>query len=242
MIVKICKRCGKPLPTGRKYAYFCEDCSKIAKRETVIRPRTCKECGVIFSGYPRSFYCPECSERRKKENAARYRKSKNKRPIGSEDICQNCGEKYIVCGPLQIYCKNCSGEIVSNKIRAHKRQYAIDNKEKFDEYQAKMLSERHVCVICGKIFTAHNSTNTCSEECRKKQRRIVQNKTDIRRGKRHIPANATRESTNPQSGVRGVSYRSNGKWQATYRGKYLGVFESIELASNAIEQYKRELS
>ena len=47
-----------------------------------------------------------------------------------------------------------------------------------------------------------------------------------------------RDGNIPQSGVPGVSWRKNGKWQATYKRHYLGVFGTVEEAAEVIEKYK----
>ena len=65
--------------------------------------RVCKECSQTFSGGPRAWYCPECRVERQRRQV-RY---PSKRPIGSKDICQNCGKKYIVNSGLQKYCPDC---------------------------------------------------------------------------------------------------------------------------------------
>ena len=41
-----------------------------------------------------------------------------------------------------------------------------------------------VCEVCGRIFTpplGHNQTKTCSEECRKIRKRVVDAKTRVKR-------------------------------------------------------------
>lgn len=50
MRLRNCKRCGKPYETDRPDTYLCPACSVEAKRETVVRDRICRQCGVVFSG------------------------------------------------------------------------------------------------------------------------------------------------------------------------------------------------
>ena len=97
-------------------------------------------------------------------------------------------------------------------------------------------------MICGKEFQKSTSRVTCSEECEKELLRLWQNKADIKRGKRKLPAGERYESTLPKSGVPGITWRKNGKWQATYKGKYIGVYGNLEDAKKAhipYEKYKK---
>lgn len=116
--------------------------------------------------------------------------------------------------------------------------YAIINKTAHKCYIGNAQDMR-ICPICGKEFEKHSTRVTCSPECEKEYRRIKQNKADIRRGKRKTPADQKYNSGLPRSGVVGVTYhRQSGKWQATYKGKYIGLCDTIEQAAEAIEKYK----
>ena len=46
MRLRNCKRCGNPYETDRPDTYFCPACSADAKKETVIRNRVFRQCGV----------------------------------------------------------------------------------------------------------------------------------------------------------------------------------------------------
>lgn len=93
--------------------------------------------------------------------------------------------------------------------------------------------------ICGKIIQSSTSTVVCSEECQKELIRHQRNKSDIKCGRRKLPAEERYKSNRPQSGVKGVTWRYNGKWQAVYNRNYIGVFNTIDEASRAIEDYKK---
>ena len=235
MRTRIYKNCGKifEVPTGKE-AYLCRDCATEARRNSVLRERTCKICGKSFMGYPRSFFCPECSEKRKKQQQREWKRKKPARPLGSKDICISCGKEYIVNSGRQRYCPECAKIKVKENIRVHKREYREKNIKDYQEAKRATRGKRYVCPICGKEFEKHTARVTCSQECEKEYRRIKQNEADIRRGKRSIPADQRYDSGLPKSGVVGVTWnRKNGKWSVAYKGKYIGVYGTIEEAVKA---------
>lgn len=241
MRIRICKNCGNVFekPSGSS-AYLCAECSQKSKDNNLIRECTCKMCGITFIGHPSSRYCPECSEERKKQLRKIRNQKKPDRPLGSMDICQACGKEYIVKSGRQKYCPECAEEQIAKNIKAHKKEYRIKNQDKIREQKKNHLGQRYVCVICGKEFEKHNTTVTCSSACFKEYKRIKQNEADIRRGKRNIPADQRYDSGLPKSGVVGVTWHRNcKKWQATYKTKYLGLYESIDQAAEAIEEFKK---
>lgn len=240
MRIRACKNCGQlfEVPTGKE-AYLCEECARKSKYNSVLRERTCKICGSSFTGYPRSFFCPECSAERKKHQKKIYKQRKPSRPLGCVDVCENCGKEYIVKSGLQKYCSDCAKNKVAENIRAHKREYMAENKERSQALKNATKGKRYVCIICGKEYEKHNVEITCSPECQKEYRRRVQNETDIRRGKRNLPADQRYDSGLPKSGVVGVTWnRKRGKWQASYKRKYIGLYETIDQAVEAIENHK----
>lgn len=242
MRIRACKNCGQlfEVPTGKE-AYLCEECARKSKYNSVLRERTCKICGASFTGYPRSFFCPECSAERKKQQKKIYKKRKASRPLGSTDVCENCGKEYIVNSGLQKYCPDCAEKKVKENIRAHKREYMAENIEKSEELKAETRGKRYICPICGKEFEKHTSAATCSPECERELRRRRQNRSDIKRGKRKMPEDQRYDSGLPKSGVVGVTYhRKSGKWQAQHNGKYIGLYDTVEQAVKAIENYKQK--
>lgn len=240
MRVRKCKNCGKvfDVPTGKE-SYLCEECARKSKSKSVLRERTCKICGASFMGYPRSFFCPECSAERKKQQKKIYNQRKPSRPLGSVDTCESCGKQYIVNSGRQRYCPECAKDQVNKNVREHKREYMAKNADKFSKLKVDTRGKRYICPICGKEFEKHTPAATCSDECEKELRRRRQNRADIKRGKRKIPADQRYNSGLPKSGVIGVTYhRQSGKWQAKYRQKYIGLYDTVEQAAEAVENYK----
>lgn len=226
------------MPT-RSEAYLCPECATETKRKSVILERICKNCGATFLGYPRSFFCPSCSVERKKQQKKIYKQRKPTRPLGSMDVCEVCGKQYIVNSGRQRYCPECAKEQVNKNIRAHKREYMAENIEKSEELKAETRGKRYICPICGKEFEKHTSAATCSPECERELRRRRQNRSDIKRGKRKISEDQRYSSGLPKSGVAGVTWnRKRGKWQANYKRKYIGLYETVDQAVEAIENHK----
>ena len=237
---RICKNCGKAfvVPTG-KTAYLCEECAKKSKSNSVIRERKCKICGASFMGYPRSFFCPECSAERKKQQKKIYNRRKPSRPLGSVDTCEACGKEYIVKSGLQKYCPDCAENRVRENIRLHKREYMAENLEKSEKLKAETRGKRYICPICGKEFEKHTSAATCSAECEKELHRRRQNRADIKRGKRKTPEDQRYNSGLPKSGIIGITYhRQSGKWQATKNRKYIGLYDTVKQAEEALREGK----
>lgn len=243
MRTRKCKNCGKifEVPTGSE-RYLCDECAKKSKRDSVLRERECRMCGTSFLGYPRSFFCPKCRAEREKEQRKKRRiRHKSMRPLGSTDFCESCGQPYTVKSGNQRYCPDCSREAISENIRAHKRKYMQENKEGFQAIKRDTLGKRYICVVCGKEFKKHTAEVTCSEACRKEHIRRRQNEMYIRQGKRKNPADAHYDSGLPKSGVVGVTWhRSNNKWQAKYKGKYIGLYHTVDEAAKAIENFRKQ--
>lgn len=137
-----------------------------------------------------------------------------------------------------MYCKDCAEIAVTEKVRAHKRDYNAANRDALNDHKREVRVFRKVCIICGAVFDADTPTVTCSPECAKKLRKLRQDETDIRRGRRKTPAGVTYDSGLPKSGIVGVTASRSGKWRAAYKGKYLGTFSSVQDAAAAIEKYK----
>lgn len=235
MRLKQCKRCGRTFETATPDTYMCPECRDLIRRESVVKERTCKTCGRIFNGGPRALYCPDCrAERQKKQH-----NKPTRRPLGSTDLCAVCGEPYIVTSGLQKYCPSCAKEAVHAVVRKHKKEYTKKNASRLNAHKYEMRSNGWVCVICGKIFDKDSPTVTCSAECAERLRQVRQAETDLKRGKRKMSPYMRYDSGLPKSGIVGVTYhRKLKKWQATYKSKYLGVFDTIEDAANAIELSK----
>ena len=58
-----------------------------------------------------------------------------------------------------------------------------------------------------------------------------------------IPADQRYNSGLPKSGVVGVTWKKdNKKWQATYKKKYIGLYDTVEQAAKAIQEERERLS
>lgn len=234
MRLRQCKMCGTPFQaTGEQR--LCNTCRKTARQESVIKNRECHTCGKIFSGGPRAFYCPDCREERKKQAKAEYqaRKTAGKtRKIGSIDICQSCGKKYIVNSGLQTYCPDCAPKEIRKKILPKKRMQAEIHREEITARKEKLKQNSAICAYCGKTFTPKNASVTCSKKCAQEYKRIVMGMIDYQRGRRKKePSHDRYDSGLPQSKLTGVTYnRKRQKWQVSHKGKYIGIYQTKEEA------------
>ena len=240
MRLRNCKRCGTPYETDRPGTYLCPACSVEAKRESVIRDRICRQCGAVFPGGPRAWYCPSCRADRQRDADRRSKRTDPARPLGSTDTCKRCGGEYVVESGRQLYCKRCAEIAVRETVRAHKIEYTAENRDRLNAHKQAMRTDRKVCVVCGSVFDADTPTVTCSPSCAAKLRRQRQEESDIRRGKRKSAVGVKYNSGLPKSGIAGITARRNGKWQASYKGSYIGIYEDIQAAAAALEKYKEE--
>lgn len=237
-----CKRCGKEYETDRPGTYLCPACSSAARKSASIRPRTCRQCGASFFGGPRAWYCPACRTERKRAAEKRRKAHGSARPLGSTDLCRRCGKSYVVEGSRQTYCKACADIAVTEAVRRRKREYAQANRDAMNAHKQAMRADRKICVVCGKKFNPKTVSVTCSPECASAHKKINQKISDFRRGKRKTAPDVPYVSGLPKSGIVGVTARRNGKWQASYKGHYLGIFDTIPEAASAIETYKEEIT
>lgn len=242
-IEKRCRKCGVILSYSQNNERtLCDTCREKARRESVIRPRTCVDCGTVFQGYPASKRCPSCSAERKRELDRAHRKRGTMRPLGSTQICEVCGGEYILESGRQRYCKACSEEAVRQNRLAKKRIYQAGYDPGHIKRRASRKGTRY-CGICGKVIPEERSMRgiiTCSDACDRIRRRQHQTEADLKRGKRKAMDRPLRAQDLPVSGVKGVTARRTGKpWQATYKGHYIGTFDTVEEAAKALEDYKR---
>lgn len=181
---KACKNCGAVFETDKRGAYLCPTCSAESRRKSVYRIRVCIDCGAEFMGFPRSKRCPECQLRVNRIRDAAIKRNGPARPIGSTDLCEKCGEPYIVGSGTQRYCPACASGAVRDNILKKKREYQSVYVAEHTEERAANRSFNKVCVICGKVFDTDLPTVTCSPECDRIRRKIHQDKADIKRGRK----------------------------------------------------------
>lgn len=209
MAEKVCVICGKPLPPKRR-KYCSEQCQRAAEKNAkhpysgkprgnpdAIWTTQCVDCGKTIICHIRSFRCTDCQHAvNARRNAARQRNGPE-RPLGTVDICQNCGKPYIVTGGLQKYCKACASVATRKATRAHKREYMA--KLRADpETNRKMVADKRVlpsertCKYCGKAFSVTGSSIYCSDECRNAAKREYYARYDAARVERRREYNRER--------------------------------------------------
>lgn len=174
---KACQVCGRPF-CGGPDLFYCPDCAKVKKSDTVIRIRRCQDCGAEFSGGPRAKRCPDCAYAAK----SKHRNGPAMRPVGSMDKCLICGKEYSVSSGRQKYCSPaCQRKGVLEWQRERKKGYAKASGQDVKKQKRRMQSKK-ICVYCLRDFTSDRPTNLCSDYCRKEQAKITQCTADIRRG------------------------------------------------------------
>lgn len=188
MRLKKCLKCGELFSATRQEQSLCDKCIAEGK-STTMRPRACRECGVTFDGGPRAWYCPSCRAIRSKDAHKRFHASGPARPLGSIDYCTVCGKEYIVNGARQRYCPDCAPEAVRAVDREASKRW---NKENLDANRATKRGGEKVCVICGKPVPFRTARITCSDECDKLRKKLLQEEADLRRGKRKSPPSVQR--------------------------------------------------
>ena len=231
---RICKNCGSHF-AGEGEQRFCPTCRMAARQASVIRTRQCIQCSTQFEGGPRARYCPQCRTGRQRQQSREYHQRKaagSVRSLGSVDLCQVCGGEYIVTGALQMYCPACAADAVRDKVLPTKRSRARYHAEEQSARKKELRKESAVCAYCGALYTPTDAAVTCSEQCAKEYKRIVQGMADYKRGRRKKPPAHERYASGlPQSDLPGVSYhRKRKKWQVIHQGKYVGLFASQEEA------------
>lgn len=178
---RFCAKCGAALPEdASRDAALCDMCRKAVKQGAVIRPRTCKQCGVGFLGGPRASYCPACRLERRRAADRRHKANGAARKMGEQYPCQRCGQLYTLTGGLQRYCPACAESAVKEAVSAHKRQRTAPRPPR--------VRPALICEVCGKPIPEGRRTKaTCSDACDAYRRRLRQYEADIKRGRNRRP-------------------------------------------------------
>lgn len=156
----VCKICGAELPR-RKRSYCSDACKreglKLCQRVTERKPhppsalyteRACIDCGTILLMHIKSKRCPQCQTA---ANLKSDRESKRRqyagvsRKLGSTDLCQRCGQPYVVKSGLQRYCPACASIAAQENDRAKSRDLArerLKDPEYRDARNAKRRDSR----------------------------------------------------------------------------------------------------
>lgn len=102
-----------------------------------------------------------------------------------------------------------------------------------------------ICKNCGKAFEVPTGKESyLCEECSRKSKSnsVLRERTCKICGASFVgyPRSFQRYNSGlPKSGVVGVTYhRQSGKWQAKYKQKYIGLYDTAEQAAEAVDEYK----
>lgn len=201
-----CKVCGGDVTPPR--SVYCSDaCAAEWKKRSkrVDNPRTspcgalytqriCPDCGAVYIGHIKSKRCPDCQSEADRRASAEYKQRRaqgHTRKLGSTDICQMCGNAYIVNSGLQRYCKDCADQARLDNTRKHKREwnkaYYADPEKREEKNSArrKDWKKERCCAVCGKTFVPDSHPQKfCSDECRTINRRNLQKIADAKRSPR----------------------------------------------------------
>ena len=235
-----CRKCGTIFLTDSSARTLCKDCEQETRRNSVYRERTCIDCGDKFWGYPKSKRCPECQAKVNRERDLIYKRKGSKRKLRSEAICECCGGTFLLSSSLQRYCPACAETAIRDNIsRTKAKKNKMIDPEERREARRKSRENRNVCVVCGKTFNLSTPAVTCSPECAREQKRILMAIADVKRGKAD-PARIISKIShpNPQSGIPGITWH-RGKWQLQIKGKYIGIYNTIDEA-NAVKKTMEE--
>lgn len=185
---RLCSVCGKPIPKGERRRRYCSVvCAEEGERRRARDPyegkpksgiyiwRICTDCGTKFYGHIKSFRCPTCAREAEMRNMREYHRRKDAgkaRPIGSTDICENCGKPYTVNSGRQRYCPECAHMM----WRKHQREASIawnrkayaDTKKHAERNESRRQKSpmEGRCPVCGKPIQATAGKVYCSEACR----------------------------------------------------------------------------
>lgn len=236
-----CKGCGAVIEATGEQCY-CDECRK-EKKNTLLRERVCKNCGVAFIGYPRSFFCDPCRKEKEKERKRIYNqraKAGTALKIGSLKPCENCGKDFSVNSARQRYCEQCRKTEVKKNVSALKIEYRKEHAEEEEARKKANKKFRKICIVCGVNFDDEKRTSktTCSEECKKEAIARSNARTAQKHYGRKTEYGVRKYSDTPKSGIVGVTFH-RGKWQATYKKNYIGVFDTPEEAEKAIGEYRK---
>lgn len=179
---KVCQVCGKPFYGGNDN-FYCPNCARDKKLDTVVKIRICQDCGVEFFGGPRAKRCPGCAYKAQQETNRRHKKRGTMRPLGSMDKCAVCGKEYTVVSGRQKYCsKICQRKSILEWQKQHKKNYHKISGQNIKK-QARRDTVKKICVYCLKPFESSTPTNLCSDYCRTEQKKLLQCRADVKRGK-----------------------------------------------------------
>ena len=181
-----CAVCGGPLPPGRR-KYCCDGCAQIGanqlarevtskrQRPPLYRMITCPDCGRTVHVHIKSKRCAECQAAADRQHNTEYRQRRragHSRPLGSYDLCERCGQRYIVESGMQRYCKACAPIAIAENDRAAARAWNrtaySDPQKRADKNSGRRrpAPPSAVCPVCGRSFTPGSARSVyCSAAC-----------------------------------------------------------------------------
>lgn len=141
------------------------------KKASNLHQKICKRCGTAFMGRPAAKYCSDCrlEVKRERERAFRHKSKEAIRKLGSIDKCLKCGKEYIVKAGKQKYCPACAAEAIRENIRAERKKYMQEKREKsptlIKEWK-RVKFETLICPICKEEFTPTDYRQKSCERCK----------------------------------------------------------------------------
>lgn len=95
--------------------------TETSKTVPVEKTFKCQQCGNDFTTTANhAKYCKACARQRQFDRAKAYNEKKKNlqlRPLGSTDICPECGSEYLVKSGSQKVCENCRKKY-TNKMKS----------------------------------------------------------------------------------------------------------------------------
>lgn len=136
----------------------------------MLQQRKCRECESLFIGGPRAYYCPICRKERERERNKLHKRTGPKRPLGSRDKCERCGNEYIVESGMQRFCPECQPIHAKEYDRVTSIKFYHLNKSRINpvRYNRRLKGPKK-CLWCGKEFKKGSRALTCSPECHRKR-------------------------------------------------------------------------
>lgn len=166
-------------------------------KDSSLRQRVCRACGMSFVGGPRAWYCPQCRLERRKKHSASYKARKRTgdvRELGSTDSCVICGAPYTVVGPNQRYCPACAADAVKAVDSAQGMAYYVEHKDVMNPVRnEKRRKKERICPICGAAYQAYGKNGYCSEACRREGKRLSNAKAEAKRREKRQKAGENHE-------------------------------------------------
>ena len=110
----------------------------------MLLPKLCEQCGLLFSGWPKTKYCPVCRKVKQGE-----------RNLGSI-TCKRCKILFLG-GPNALYCPSCR----TIKQSERSKGYYLDRRSG----TSRSIGSTGICVACGKNYIIKSGHQRYCAEC-----------------------------------------------------------------------------